>query len=86
MMKHQPRIAHDNNGNPLGLTANNVDSIPYASEYGFREGDIISSVNGIPIQSESQIFSLIPQFQNVKNFQVEVLRNGQRIRIPITIK
>lgn len=86
MMKHQPRIATDASGRPLGLTANNVGSIPYASQYGFQEGDIISRVNGIAIESEAQIFSLIPQFQNVKNFQVEVLRNGQMVNIPINIK
>ena len=86
MMKHQPRIATDASGRPLGLTANNVGSIPYASQYGFQEGDIISRVNGIAIESEAQIFSLIPQFQNVRNFQVEVLRNGQTVNIPINVK
>lgn len=86
MMKHQPRIATDDSGRPLGLTANNVGSIPYATQYGFQEGDIISRVNGIPIESEAQIFSLIPKFQNVKSFQVEVLRNGQTVNIPINIK
>lgn len=86
MMKHQPRIATDASGRPLGLTANNVGSIPYASQYGFQEGDIVSKVNGIPIESEAQIFSLIPQFQNVRNFQVEVLRNGQTVNIPINVK
>lgn len=86
MMKHQPRIATDASGRPLGLTANNVGSIPYASQYGFKEGDIISRVNGISIESEAQIIGLIPQFKNVKNFQVEVLRNGQTITIPINVK
>lgn len=86
MMKHQPRIAYDDVGRPLGLTASNVDSIPYATQYGFREGDIVSKVNGIPIESEAQIFSLIPQFMNEKTFQLEVLRNGQVVPITITVK
>lgn len=86
MMRHQPRIATDASGRPLGLTANNVNAIPYASQYGFQEGDIVSKVNGIAIESEAQIFSLIPQFQNVRNFQVEVLRNGQTVNIPINVK
>lgn len=86
MMRHQPRIATDASGRPLGLTASNVGAIPYATQYGFREGDIVSRVNGIAIESEAQIFSLIPQFMNVKNFQVEVLRNGQTVTIPISVR
>ena len=85
IMRHQPRIATDASGRPLGLTASDVGSIPYATQYGFREGDIISRVNGIAIESEAQIWGLIPQFQNVKNFQVEVLRGGQTVTIPITV-
>lgn len=85
MMRHQPRIATDENGNPLGLTATDVGAIPYAAQLGFRDGDIVSRVNGIPIESEAQIMSLIPQFQNVKQFQVEVVRNGQRVTLPISV-
>lgn len=85
MIRHQPRIATDENGNPLGLTATDVGAIPYASQLGFRDGDIVSQVNGVPIQSEAQIMSLIPQFKDVKQFQVEVIRNGQRVTIPISV-
>jgi hypothetical protein len=86
MMRHQPHIAKDASGKPLGLAATNVGSIPGATQYGFQEGDIVSRVNGIAIESEAQIFSLVPQFMNVKNFQIEVLRNGQIVNIPISIK
>lgn len=85
MMHHQPRIARDDDGKPLGLTATNIGAIPYASQFGFREGDIITRVNGIPIESEAQIMGLIPQFQNVRRFQVEVLRNGRTVTIPINV-
>ena len=86
LMRHQPRIAADASGRPLGLTASDVSAIPHASEYGFQEGDIISRVNGIPIESEAQIIGLVPQFMNVKTFQVEVLRNGQTITKTINVK
>ncbi len=86
LMRHQPRIAFDPSGRPMGLTANNIGSIPQATQYGFKEGDIVSKVNGIAIESEAQIMGLVPQFMNVKNFQVEVLRNGQTVTIPINIK
>ncbi len=85
MMRHQPRIAKDDSGRPLGLTATDIGAIPYAAQFGFRNGDIVSRVNGIAIESEAQIMSLIPQFQNVKQFNVDVLRNGQTVTIPITV-
>jgi type II secretory pathway component PulC len=67
------------------LTATDISAIPYAAQLGFQNGDIISRVNGIAIESEAQIMGLIPQFQNVKQFQVEVIRNGRSITIPISI-
>jgi endonuclease YncB( thermonuclease family) len=85
MMRHQPRISRDESGRPQGLTATDISAIPYAAQLGFQNGDIISRVNGIAIESEAQIMGLIPQFQNVKQFQVEVIRNGRSITIPISI-
>ena len=85
MMRHQPRIATDDSGKPLGFTATDISAIPYAAQFGFRNGDIVTRVNGIAIESEAQIMSLIPQFQNVKQFNVDVLRNGQTVTIPITV-
>jgi endonuclease YncB( thermonuclease family) len=85
MMRHAPRIAKNSSGQPIGLTATDISAIPYAAQLGFQNGDVISRVNGIAIESEAQIWSLIPQFQNVKRFQVEVIRNGQAMTIPISI-
>jgi micrococcal nuclease len=85
MGKHMPTIATDDAGNPLGLTATNISQIPYASQFGFQDNDIISNVNGIAVQSIPQIMNMAPQFKDTKQFTVEVIRNGQRITIPVTI-
>jgi len=85
MGKHQPHIVEDDAGKPLGLTATNISQIPFATEFGLRDGDIISSVNGIAVQSIPQIMEMAPQFAGVKQFNVEIIRNGQRTTIPITI-
>lgn len=85
MLRHQPRIVKDSAGKAQGLTATDISAIPYAAQLGFKNGDVVSRVNGIAIESEAQIMSLIPQFQNVKQFQVEVIRNGQAMTIPITV-
>lgn len=85
MGKHMPTIVTDDAGNALGLTATNISQIPYASQFGFQDNDIISNVNGIAVQSIPQIVNMAPQFKDTKQFKVEVIRNGQRITIPVNI-
>ena len=85
MGKHLPSIATDDANQPLGLTATDISQIPYAAQFGFRDNDIISSVNGIAVKSIPQILEMAPQFEGVKQFNVDVIRNGQHITIPINI-
>ena len=85
IFKHIPRIEKDASGKPLGLTASNISQIPYASQAGLQDGDIISKVNGIQIESEAQIMQVAPQFKGVKNFQVEIIRGGQKQLLNITV-
>lgn len=85
MLKHMPTIAKDASGKPLGITAQNISQIPYASQVGLQDGDIISKVNGIAVESEAQIMSMVPQFQGVKSFNVQVMRNGQPVTLTINV-
>lgn len=86
LMKHMPRIEMDAAGKPLGFTASNISEIPYAKELGFQDGDIISNVNGIQVTDMAQIMSMAPQFKDVKEFNVTVIRGGKpltrTIRVP----
>ncbi len=86
LMKHMPRIEMDAAGKPLGFTASNISQIPYAKELGFQDGDVISNVNGIQVTDMAQIMSLAPQFKDVKEFNVTVIRGGKpltrTIRVP----
>ena len=83
--KHQPHIARDGQGNPLGLTASDIAGIPGASQVGFQNGDIVRSVNGIQLTSEAQMFGLVGQLQGAKELRLEVIRNGKPVtlRIPL---
>ncbi len=83
--KHRPRIATDTSGKPLGLTADAISSLPLASQFGLQDGDIISSVNGIPITSEADIFALANRLKGEKNFSVTVLRGGQPFTIQLSL-
>ncbi len=81
LMNHMPTVATDSAGNPIGLAVPNISQIPYATMLGFQDGDIITSVNGIPIRDFSQIMPLYEQLKGVKELSVQVLRGGQ----PITL-
>lgn len=83
--KHQPRIASDETGNPVGFTADNISQIPFASQLGFQDGDIITSVNGNPIRSEFDAFGLVDSMKGVKSFNVTLLRNGQPTTLNVNV-
>ena len=83
--KHQPRIARDKEGKALGLTANDIASIPGAGQIGFQNGDVVRSVNGIPLTSEGQVMGLVGQLQGAKQIQVEVVRGGTTVVINIPL-
>ena len=85
MMKHAPRIAKGEDGQALGITANDLSSLPYASQLGLRDGDIISSVNGHSIRSEADAFALVNKLKKQKNFNVRVIRNGKPVNINFNI-
>ena len=85
VMKHQPRVTSDANGNPLGFTADNISQIPMASQLGFQDGDIISSVNGTPIRSEADVWGLVNSLKGAKQVNVNLIRNGQPVDMNIPI-
>lgn len=81
--KHALRVHKDASGNAIGFTADNISQIPMASQLGFRDGDIVTSVNGYPVRSEIEAFGLATTLKGEKNFSVQVLRNGQPVTINI---
>lgn len=85
IMRHQPRIATDDAGKPLGFTATDISQIPFAKELGFQDGDIITNVNGIQTTDINQIMMMAPQFKDVKQFNVTILRNGKPVNQTIQI-
>lgn len=83
--KHKPRVATGPDGQPLGITADDIANIPYAAALGLQNGDIITGVNGMNIRSEFDVLSAIPKLKDQKNFKVNVNRGGQNVEIPVNI-
>lgn len=86
MLKHQPRIAYDKAGKPVGLTATDIVSVPGARRFGLQNGDVVSSVNGIALTDEAQVLGLVTQLQNAKRLDLTVLRNGKSTQIAIPLE
>lgn len=85
--RHPPEFPRDEDGNVLGLRVPNVSQIPFATQLGFRDGDILQSVNNMPINTSdiNALMALAPQFRNQKRFNVTVLRGGQPVNWTIDI-
>ena len=85
LVKHMPSIAKDASGNPIGMAIPNISGIPFATQFGFKDGDIISNVNGIPVQDPAAVMGMAPQFKDVKQFNVQVLRGGKPMNLTINV-
>lgn len=77
-----PEMVRDTNGNVAGVRSQSFSDIPLAQMLGLRNGDIVQSVNGYPINSEQAIFDLLSKLDGERQFTARVLRNGK----PITLK
>jgi len=53
---------------------------------GFRRGDVILSVNGIPIKNTEDLFRVVQIIRNEPSIRVEILRNGERKILNIRIE
>ena len=85
LVQHMPSIAKDASGKPIGMSIPNISGIPYAKQFGFQDGDIISQVNGMPVQDPAAIMGMAPQFKDVKQFNVQVLRGGKPMSLTINV-
>lgn len=85
LVRHQPRVVNDASGSPMGITAGDIGQIPFARQFGFQDGDVVTNVNGVAIRGMQQVPQLISQFKNVKQFNVTVMRGGQPVTLQIQV-
>ncbi len=72
-----PQLKRDNNGNVIGITSPNIGKIPLAQKYGFKDGDVIQTINGVTIDSEQRIMEVLARYQNAPTHYVSILRDGK---------
>ena len=56
------------------------------SDVGLRPGDVLQSVNEVPVDSVATLASLWPRFQNVSEVRAVVLRDGQPLSLTLALR
>jgi general secretion pathway protein C len=73
----RPEAYLDEQGNVLGLTAENIGQIPLAKKLGLQDGDVLQDVNGEKIDSEQKIMEVMQQQMDARSIRIGILRNGK---------
>jgi type II secretion system protein C len=73
-------------GEPYGFRVSNLGTDAPVYAMGVRTGDIIRSVNGVPIRTPEDAFKAYQQFQNESNVQLDIERNGQSTTVMVPLK
>jgi S1-C subfamily serine protease len=56
------------------------------SDAGLRAGDVLTEVNGVPIDSLATLVGLWPRLQAESTLHAVVLRNGQPVTLSVALR
>lgn len=73
-------------GQPYGFRVSNVDRSSLIYELGVRSGDVIRSVNGIPVRSPEDAFAAYQKLQNESSVDVELERRGSAVNLTVPLQ
>ncbi|HEV8253504.1 MAG TPA: PDZ domain-containing protein [Vicinamibacteria bacterium] len=73
-------------GQVAGFTLTRVPEGTLLTDAGLRAGDVITSVNDVPINSLATLLSLWPRLQNESVLRAIVLRQGRPVSISVTLR
>jgi general secretion pathway protein C len=76
----------DKNGKVIGLTSSNISQIELAKELGLKDNDILTTMNGQPIDSTDSILKVLNNFSGAKNFRIGIIRNGKQMYLNYSLK
>ena len=55
------------------------------SDVGLRQGDVLQSLNDVPVDSLATLASLWPRFQNATEVRAVVLRDGRPLNLTVSL-
>ncbi len=73
-------------GQPYGFRISGVAEGAKVYELGVRTGDIIKSINGVPIRTPQDALNAYQELQNSTNAQLEIERQGSTTTVSVPLK
>ena len=73
-------------GAARGYKVENIQEGSLINQAGFKSGDIVKRVNGMPIETPDQLIQAYQKLKDTTNIQVEVERDGRTITLDYQIK
>jgi general secretion pathway protein C len=73
-------------GRVAGFTIARMPQSTLLSDAGLRAGDVLTEVNGVPIDSLATLIGLWPRLQTESAVRAVVLRNGQPVSLHVTLR
>jgi len=73
-------------GQPYGFRVSDVAEGAKVYELGMRTGDIIKSINGVPIRTPQDALNAYQELQNNTNVQMEIERQGTTTTLSVPLK
>lgn len=67
----------EEDGKVKGITTDNIEDIPSAKRLGFKNGDVLVSVNNEKVTSVDQIQKIANKYQNAPTLRIGILRDNQ---------
>lgn len=72
-------------GRLVGVRLRAVDDSALLSRVGLRASDVLTAVNGVPLNDFSRANEIMNQLQSGTDFQVTVLRNGREQQVNVSL-
>jgi general secretion pathway protein C len=73
-------------GRVAGFTITRMPDSTLLTDAGLRAGDVLTEVNGVPIDSLATLIGLWPRMQTESALRAVVLRNGQPVTLSVTLR
>ncbi len=78
-------IAQYKNGKVIGFKLQMKKYKGILQQYGLRKTDIVTAINGIDITNSKNAFKLLQQLTNAPSLNLDILRNGQKQSLSISL-
>jgi type II secretion system protein C len=65
------------NNQTQGLKVSGLEKVPLAEMFGFRNGDIIQTINGQQLTSKQKAFQVLMKAKTQSRLDIQLLRNGK---------